>query len=118
FVGSIEHTGRIAALLQGIISQTQIPESGYVRLFKIQCWILGKIESRKIGRVPVRVCQRELYRNTHVRESKLRFDRAVFELDQRMDDGLRVNDHLYLRSRNAKQPLRLDYFQSLVHQRR
>jgi len=44
-------------------------------------------------------------------------DRAVDKLDQRVDDALVMDEHVDAFERQAKEPVRLDDFKALVHQR-
>ena len=57
-------------------------------------------------------------REFHIRQSELGDDRAVLELDERVNDGLRVDDDPDLVVGNIEQPVRLDHFETLVHQGR
>jgi hypothetical protein len=51
----------------------------------------------------------------HVGEPHLGQYRPVVQLDHRMDDALRMDDHLDLIRRAAEQPGSLDHLQALVH---
>jgi len=48
--------------------------------------------------------------------AELRLDRAVDELDQRVDHALVVNHHVDAVERQAEQPVCLDHFEAFVHQ--
>ena len=54
----------------------------------------GKIEPRRRCSHAYRPRQTVGNRNPHIRRPELSDDRAVAELDQAMDDGLRMNDHV------------------------
>ena len=56
-------------------------------------------------------------RQAHVRQAELGDRRPVGELDHRVDDRLRVHDHLDLVVRRAEQLVGLDHLEALVHQR-
>ena len=51
----------------------------------------------------------------HIGRAQLRHHRAVAVLHHRVDDALRMDHHLDLRRRHAKQVARLDHLQRLVH---
>ena len=50
--------------------------------------------------------------------AEVRERRAVAERDERVDDRLRVHDHVDLLVGRAEEPVRLDHLEALVHQRR
>ena len=57
-------------------------------------------------------------REAHVGIRELRDRRTVAEFDHRMDDRLRVDDHVDVVVADTEQLVRLDHFEALVHQRR
>ena len=57
-------------------------------------------------------------RQPHVGHTELGDDRPVGQLDQRVDDRLRMHDHVDRRRRRPEQPVRLDHLEALVHERR
>ena len=61
--------------------------------------------------------QRILDRQLHVRRAELGDHRAVDEFHQRMDDRLRVHDHVDLLGREIEQPAGFDDLERLVHHR-
>jgi hypothetical protein len=54
-------------------------------------------------------------RNPHVRRAKLGHNRAVAELDEPVDNGLRVNDYIERLGPECEQMMGLDQFEALVH---
>ena len=64
------------------------------------------------------VVQRVGDRHAHVRVAEVRERRAVAQLDQAVDDRLRVDDDVDLLVRRAEQVVGLDQLEPLVHQRR
>ena len=55
---------------------------------------------------------------SHVGHTQLRLDGSVVELHGRVDNALRMNQHLYLRGLDTEEPLGLDDLEALVHHRR
>ena len=69
-------------------------------------------------RAAVGIGQRVLDRKSHVRGAQLGLQGAVHEPDGRVDDALRVDDHLDRVVADIVQPVRLDDLQALVGERR
>ena len=70
-------------------------------------------------RVPaLRVRAGILNRQLHVGAAQLRDDRSVDELDHRMHDRLRMNQHVDVACGQIEQPVRLDHLEPFVHERR
>ena len=67
---------------------------------------------------PLRIGERVLDRQLHIRHAELRDDRAVHQLHHGVHHALRVDEHLNIVGRDAEQVHRLDEFQALVHHRR
>ena len=67
-------------------------------------------------RPSIRVGKRILDRQSHVGNAQLRDDRAVSQLDHRMNDRLRMNDHIDVIGAHAEQPVSLDHFEAFVHE--
>lgn len=63
----------------------------------------------------LRIRERILDGQAHVRHAELGDDRAVEQLDHRVHDALRVDEHLDIVRRDAEQVHGLDEFQALVH---
>ena len=76
-----------------------------------------EVERLEAVRQPVGIGHRVLDREAHVGMAQLRELRAVDEFDQRMDDALRMHDHVDLLHRHAEKPARLDHLQALVEKR-
>ena len=89
-----------------------------IGLFEGQRRDAGEIEPRRRRPHAHRPGQAMRDRNAHVRRAKLGDDRAVAELDQAVDDRLRVNDHIERLRPQREQMMGLDEFEALVHQRR
>ena len=77
---------------------------------------LGKIQLGRGGLHPLRIGQRQLNGQPHIRCAQLCHHGTVSELHQAMDNALPVYQHLYLLQRNPIQPHGLDHFQPLIHQ--
>ena len=58
-----------------------------------------------------------LDRQAHIRHAQLSLHRSIGKLHGTMHDALRMNQHLYLLGRNAKEPLCFCHLKPLVHQR-
>jgi hypothetical protein len=99
----------------GVQRQGQAPEDLKVRLLEGQRADLFKLQRRRQRREPVRVCQRVLDRQAHIRYGQLRDDRIVFKFNHRMGDALPVDEDADLFRCRAKEVHRLDEFQALVH---
>ena len=85
-----------AAVPGHLEAEVQCRERVAVHLLEVER--LERLPVEPLGRPndALRVQQRELDGQPHVRGGELREDRAVGELDERVDDGLRVNDHVDL----------------------
>ena len=54
----------------------------------------------------------------HTRQARLHFERTIDKLDHRVNDTLRVNNYVDTFIWNSKEPMRLQYLQAFIHQRR
>ena len=79
---------------------------------------LGEIERPDRNVDALGVVQAVGDRHPHVRIAEMGQRRAVAQLDQAVDDRLRVHDHVDLVIRRPEQVMGLDQLQALVHQRR
>ena len=77
-----------------------------------------QVQSVTVQWQTLRERERILDGQSHIRYAQLCFHAAVAELYGTVDNALRMDEHLYLISRNAKQPFRLNHLKAFVHQRR
>ncbi|MNM84848.1 hypothetical protein D3C81_969500 [compost metagenome] len=77
----------------------------------------GQVERAHPGVDPLRVRHAIGNGRAHVGVAKLGEHRAVGVRHHRMDDALRVDQHLDLLRRGAEQPMGLDHLEPLVHHR-
>ena len=117
FVRRIQN-GRCGATgLQRAIREAQATESVEIGGFEIQ-----PRQREQVQRCNARLDtsgprQRVRQRSAHIGIAELREHRAVVIFDQRMNDALRMHDDVDLRRTRAEQPVRLDHFEALVHER-
>ena len=78
----------------------------------------SEVECGKGSGPAVGIRERVLNGQPHVRDAELGDRRPVCQFHHRMDDRLRVDDHVDLIRPHAEQPARLDDFEALVHQSR
>ena len=89
-----------------------------VDLIKTEAANPRKIEMGDLlHRQAIRIGQRALYRQAHVRIAELRFYRTIRKLHQRVDDTFAMQHHFNLRQRHIEQPSRFDGLEALVEQR-
>jgi len=100
------------------VPQQQSRETRRVRRAEIQRESVAKVQLGRRTLPPLRITQRVLDRQFHVRWTQLRNHGAVAKLDQRMDHRLRVNDHIDLVRLQLEQPTGFDDFQGFIHHRR
>ena len=79
--------------------------------------VIEEVEPRGRPGLAPRVGHGVLDGNSHVRESELRLEGAVDELDQGMDEALRMDEHIDLLVVQIVQPACLDHLQALVGER-
>ncbi len=113
------HNGRHrASNLARFKRQGEAAEGAEIRLLEIERTHVREVH-RSDRRVPaLGVAHRVLDRYAHVRRAEVRFDRAVGELDHRVDAGLRVDDYPNRVVPHAEEMVRLDGLESFVHKRR
>ncbi len=115
-VGRVQHDRQAPLRFEGAVGQAQARKIVPRRLVKLEGFLLREIEKRH-RRVPaIGIREGVLNRQAHVGDAHLRDDRSVLQLDHRVHDRLRVNNDVDLRGGHAKQPMRLDHLQPLVHQ--
>ena len=76
-----------------------------------------EVECRRAARDPFRKAERMRDRNPHVRIAELGDNRAVGIFDHGMNNALGMDDDFDAFARGIEQPMRLDHFEALVHQR-
>ena len=81
-----------------------------------QLGVREEVEARGRAVPPGGVVDGVLDGDAHVREAQLGLDRAVHELDERVDDAFRVHNCLDAVIWHPEQAMRLDDLQPLVHQ--
>ena len=85
---------------------------------KVSWPTLGEVEPRHRDVGALGEVERVGDRHAHVREPEVGELGAVVELDQRVDDRLRVHDDVDRGVGDAEQVMCLDHLEALVHQRR
>ena len=116
FVGCVQHQRTAATRLYRIISQCKTAEGIHVRLRKSQTTARAeKIQRRIRIRKPLWITQCQTDRNPHIRHAHLTDHRIVRKLHRRVQNALRVHQHLDLICRHIEQPPRLDDLQTFVH---
>ena len=117
-VGGVEHAGRGAAGLAGLEGQAQAGEGLEVGRLEGQLADRGEVELRHVDVGALRVVQRVGDRHPHVGIAEVGERGAVVELDQRVDQRLRVDDDVDPLVGHGEEVMRLDRLEALVHQRR
>ena len=115
----VEHGRRRATSPRGVTTHDVGREPLWLERFERQRPRGHRIEPAHamVGH-PVGIGQRVQYWQLHRWESYLRQHRAVYELGESMNDGLRMNDHLNLVVAHREQEMRFDHLERLVHERR
>ena len=104
FVGCVQHQRTAATRLYRIISQRKTAEGIHVRLRKGQTTARAeKIQRRIRIRKPLRITQCQTDRNPHIRHAHLTDHRIVRKLHRRVQNALRVHQHLDLICRHIEQ---------------
>ena len=117
-VGGVHRARRGAAGARGVAGDAHAAERLLVDGLERQAAELDQVE-RPDGDVDaLGVVQRVGDRHAHVRVAEMRERGAVAQLDQAVDDRLRVHDDVDLLVRRAEQVVGLDQLEPLVHQRR
>ena len=117
-VGGVERARRGAAGERGLAGEPQARERVQVGRLEVQPAELDQVERRDRQVGAVRVVQRVADRDPHVRIAHVRLRGAVAELDERVDDRLRVHDDVDAVVGRAEEVVGLHHLQALVHQRR
>ena len=117
-VGRVEHAGRHAAGRARLPRQPQAGERVGVGLLERQRADRREVEvlDRQID--PIGAVERVGDRHPHVGVAEMGEGRAVDEVDQRVDQRLRVDDDVDAVVGDAEQVMGLDQLEALVHQRR
>src|SRR2546427_4982644 len=117
-VGGIQDRGMPPTLPGRLPGQADALKSALVQIVELQAGELVRGGRGHRVRQPVGIGQRHSDRETHVRPSQLGLQRAVDELHERVDDALRMDAHRDRVQWDAKQVMRLDELEALVHERR
>ncbi len=117
-VGGVEDAGRRPPGPAGLDREPQAGEGLQVRLLEGQLADRRQVEPRHVDVGALRVVQRVGDRHPHVGVAEVGQGGAVVEVDQRVDDRLRVDDDLDPLEGDAEEVVRLDRLEALVHQRR
>src|SRR3989454_7989102 len=92
-VGSVEDCGTAPAGARSLPSQANAGEALLVQGVGLQGREIRKLSRRDGFRNTVGIAEGDRDREAHVRAPELGLQRAVDELDHRVDDALRVNRH-------------------------
>ena len=115
FVGAVERCRAQPAPANRRTAERQSAERRIVRRKKRQFAVRRQIQRLRGAGVPVRVRQRILDRDFHVRHAQLRQHGVVVELDHGVDDAFAVHHHVHAIFRDTEQPGGFDDFQPFVH---
>src|SRR6185312_5763038 len=96
FVGGVQHGSKGSATSSYVKSQSKCGESVLVWGLKMELERGFQIEPAGNAFGPLGIGEGVLDRGPHIRGRKLRNDRAINELDHRMNDRFGVNHHLDL----------------------
>ena len=118
FVCRAHHAGHGSARARRVHRKAQAGGLFIVGRFEAEVFELPEIEPVEHRLSALRISQRELNRQPHVRYAELGDDSSVHELYHRVYDALRVDYHLNVVRRHAEEVHRLDEFKPLVHHRR
>ncbi len=102
FVRRVQHHRQAALRLERAIREPQARERVRVGRVEIEPPRPREIERRQRRRPPLRIRERVLDRQPHVGDAELRDHRPVDELDHRVHDRLRVDDHVDLSRRRRR----------------
>jgi hypothetical protein len=114
FVGGVVNGGQGAAGETGAAGEIERREIRAARGFEFQFRERGEIERAEAAFDAPRPGERVLDGKAHVGPAELGEHRAVGELDHRVDDALRVDDHVDALHADAEQPAGLDHFEAFV----
>ena len=93
-VGGVQHAGRDPAGEAGLAGQGQAAEGVRVGPLEFKPADCGQVESLDRGPAPGRPVEGEGDRNPHVGVTEVGQRRPVTQVDQRVDDRLRVDHHV------------------------
>ena len=117
FVGSIDDAGHIAAAVDGVEGQLQAAELFDVGLQKLQRVALEEVETLTVQMQSLREREGILDGQPHVGHAQLCLHRAIDELHGRVDNRLRMDEHLDFLSWYAEKPAGLHHLEAFVHER-
>ena len=115
-VGCIEYCRQCAAGFTGASGQAQGWESIRIRFLEGELADLGEVRLDAVAAEALRVKQRVLDGQAHVRRGQLGDDGTVDVFHHGMHHALRVYDHLNSRHFDVEEPARLDHFEPLVEE--
>ena len=115
-VGCIHDARHVTTFLNGIEGKLETLELLVVWLEELQVLSLEEVETVAIEMQTLWEGEGILDRQAHIRHAQLSLYRSIGKLHGTMHDALRMNQHLYLLGRNAKEPLCLCHLKTLVHQ--
>ncbi len=116
FVGSVVDGGQGATGEAGLAGEVECREVVRARRLEFEFREAGEIEWRESALDAIWPGERVLDREAHVGAAELREDRAIDEFDHRVNDALRVHDHIDAIHADAKQPTGFDHFEALVEE--
>ena len=115
-VGAVHDRAKIAASFSRIIRRSEQRPARKAGSLKVQLCAAQQIQRLRVFHLqPVRIAQRILDRQPHVRGAHLRDDGMILILHHRMNDALPVDDHIDLLIRKIEEMMRLDDFKTFVH---
>ena len=117
-VGGVEPGRRRVTDAAGLVGQAQAREGVEVGRLEVEPAQLGPVDAPERRADAVGIGERVPDRQAHVGQRELGDGGAVGELHHRVDDRLRVHDHLDAVVADAEQLVGLDHLEALVHQRR
>ncbi len=115
-VGRVQRAWRRAAGHAGLAGEPQAGEELDVGLLEVEVAGRGEVEPGHRDVRPLGEVQRVGDRHPHVGQAQVGELGAVVELDERVDDRLRVDDDVDAVVADAEQVVGLDQLQALVHQ--
>src|SRR5262245_3959181 len=116
-ISRIHHCSSRATRSRNLAPQSQRRKAILIRWLEIELQRLCQIKLPSRRRCPIGPGQGILNRQLHVRRTKLGDHRPVDEFYQRVNNRLRMNDHVDLVGSQIKEPPRLDNLQCLIHHR-
>ena len=115
FVGSIDDARHVAALLDGLECQCQTAELLEVRLHEVELLDGEEVQAVATQRQSLREGEGILDGQSHIGNAELCLDGTILELHGRMDNALRMYQHLNLTGIDTEEPLGLDDLKAFVH---